>query len=111
MLWRLCIPLIALILLRDLALLGEIAAGVVQAFEQDYQTLVCARETVYRLNLDDGWHYLAARYPYVAEQGLEEGMDDDQDCDKEGFRVFRETNPKLPPLYPNWLYRERARGD
>jgi len=110
---RLCIPLIALILLKNIVLLAESSDLILSSFEQDYQTLVCARNDVYRRNLIDSFHLLAAQYPYVEEAGYEERIEDEAslDCGAKSFSVFREANPKLPWVYPNWLYRETARGD
>lgn len=111
MLLRLCIPLIALILLRNLGVLEENADLLLHNFEEDYQALVCARADVYRRNMVDALHFLSAQYPYLTEAAQNEEMDEDglEECQGASFSVYRETNPKLPWIYPNWLYRETAR--
>lgn len=111
MLLRLCIPIITMILLKNLVVLGKTADFVLSSFRENYQALACARNDVYRRNLADSFHFLAAQYPYVAEAPYEEETDEElsMDCKAASFSVFRESNPQLPWIYPNWLYRETAR--
>lgn len=115
MFFKFLIPLIAMILLRNIGLLSEMSERVIDEFDKDYRVLTCARQDVYRRNLEEAVQYLAGQYDYVdSEMSLEDLLDFEEggdDCRDQNFAVYREYNPSLPAVYPNWVYRETEGGD
>ena len=108
MLVRLYLPVIILILLKNILVLAADADGIVSGFHEDYQRIVCARSDVYRRNLQDGLQYLMARYDYLEEADLDSLLPEPLACTDVDFAVYREVNAKLPFVYPNWLYKEMS---
>lgn len=104
-----------MILLRNIGILSEMSERVLDEFNKDFQLLSCARQDVYRRNIAEAVQFLSGQYSYVdAEMSIRDFVDDEEDeekCQDENFAVYREYNPKLPAVYPNWVYRETEGGD
>jgi hypothetical protein len=113
--FKFLIPLIALILLKNTGYLFEISEFIFSEYQKDFQLVTCARQDVYRRNIEEAIEYFAGQYDYVASdlaaQDFIEFEEDEESCKNESFAVYREYNPKLPAVYPNWVYRETERGD
>ncbi len=108
------VPIIFLLMIKNCLMWAALSDAIDSRFMEDYHTVICAREEVYRRNLDDAFRYLSARFAYVGEKtfAVDEFVSNPTEgCDPAAFRVYREINPKLPSLYPNWIYRERSGGD
>jgi len=110
------IPLIVLILLMNVEALGLLADGIDARFRRDLQTILCAREDVYRRNVTDAYRFLASRYSYVKERSFDSTeflADPGGDCAGYEALVYREVNAQLPlpAIYPNWIYREELQGE
>ncbi|MBC7662095.1 MAG: hypothetical protein H7249_20560 [Chitinophagaceae bacterium] len=110
MLLRLYLPVLVLILLKNISVLDRGADALMQGFQTDYQNLLCARADVYQRNLADSWQFLEARYPYLNERAMLLPEVAQEDCSEAHFAVYREVNPKLPLIYPNWFGIETQPG-
>ncbi len=102
---RVLIPIISLILLRIVTEIAGIAKDLQSDIYQSYQVLSCGREAAYQQNLVAAAEYLQDRFPAALSYSIstdERGAA----CQAVRFRLYREFNPKLPQLYPNWVYQE-----
>ncbi len=104
-------------LLASWELLATLGDELHQEWHWDYRQAACGRYEALVMNLRAGKAYVMARYPdqswipawEEAESQVLARWDEalePLDCSQaEGYRLYQQENPNLPPDYPNWWLR------
>ncbi len=106
MLVRLFVPLIVLIMLKNLEELSLVAKLVSDDLRLSYETLVCGRYLAYVENINDAQRFLSqewGRDMSVPQSNIDEARF--ERCFETSISIYREVNEDLPLHYPNWVYR------